>query len=87
MQNSTANPIMHLIFKIASLFEKKRKGRNINRLSIFQYPSVLKLGPPNPWMIIIAKEILGFRCAPLSDALRLLMPTFSPPIAPPNLTI
>jgi len=24
------------------------------------------LGPPNPWMIIIAKETLGFRCQGLS---------------------
>ena len=38
-------------------------------------------------MIVIAKETLGFRCAPLSGALRLLMPTFSLPIAPLNLTI
>ena len=44
------------------------------------------LGPPNPWMITIAKETLGFRRAPLSGALRLLMPTFSLLNAPFRLT-
>ena len=55
------------------------------------YPSAapfgFALGPPNPWMIVIAKETLGFRWARLSLALRLLMPTFSLLIAPPNLTV
>ena len=62
-------------------------GRNINRLSISRDLSVEGLGPPNPWMIAIAKETLGFRCAGLSPALRLLMPTFSLLSAPPNLTV
>ena len=47
----------------------------------------LSLGPTNPWMINIAKETLGLRCAGLSPALWLLIPTFSLPNAPRNLTI
>ena len=50
-------------------------------------PLGLTLGPPNPRMITIAAETLGFRCAGISPALRLLMPTFSLPNAPPNLTV
>ena len=38
-------------------------------------------------MIVIAKETLGFRCAGLSPALRLLMPTFSLLTVPPKLTL
>ena len=37
-------------------------------------------------MIVIAKETLGFRCAGISPALWLLMPTFSLLTAPPSLT-
>jgi len=40
------------------------------------------LGPPNPWLIVIAKETLGFRCSGISPGLRLLVPTFLLPIAP-----
>ena len=61
-------------------------GRNINRLSIPRGLSAEGLGPPNPWLIIIAKETLGFRCAGLSPALRLLMPTFSLEHSPASLT-
>ena len=63
------------------------RGRNINLLSIPSPYSGARLGPPNPWMIIIAKETLGFRCGRLSLPLRLLMPTFSLLIAPPNLSV
>ena len=61
------------------------RGRNINLLAIPSPYSGARLGPPNPWMIIIAKETLGFRCDRLSLSLRLLMPTFSLLIAPPSL--
>src|SRR3989344_595855 len=40
------------------------------------------LGPTNPSLISIAKETLIFRRARISLALRLLVPTFSLPIAP-----
>ena len=63
------------------------KGRNINRLSIPVIPSDPGLGPPNPWLIDIAKETLGFRRSGLSPDLWLLMPTFSLPAAPPHLTV
>ena len=62
------------------------RGRNINLLSIALHRSVQHLGPPNPWMIVIAKETLGFRCAGISPALWLLMPTFSLLSAPASLT-
>ncbi len=45
------------------------------------------LGPPNPWLIVIAKETLGFRRPDISSGLRLLMPTFSLLWSPPNLAI
>lgn len=46
----------------------------------------IHLGPTNPSLITIAKETLFFRRAGISPALRLLVPTFSLPIAPPWLT-
>ena len=49
-------------------------------------PFGFALGPPNPWLIAIAKETLGFWWAGLSPALRLLMPTFSLLLAPPFLS-
>ena len=45
------------------------------------------LGPPNPQLITIVEEPLDFRCARISLALWLLMPTFSLPNAPRNLTV
>lgn len=57
----------------------------MNRLSITLHRMVQRLGPPNPWLIIIAKETLGFRCAGLSPALWLLIPAFSLLIAPLSL--
>ena len=54
------------------------------------YPSgsaiAIPLGPTNPWLIIIAKETLVFRRLGFSPKLRLLVPTFSLPIAPSRLT-
>ena len=47
---------------------------------------VIALGPTNPWMIVIAKETLCFRREGISPSLRLLVPTFSLPCAPPALT-
>lgn len=83
---SNANPIRRLIYYSSSLLRKAREGRNINRLSIPLNLSVKRLGPPNPWLIAIAKETLGFRRPDLLPGLRLLMPTFSLPFAPPILT-
>ena len=45
------------------------------------------LGPPNPWLITIAKETLGFRRPGFSPELRLLMPAFSLLTTPPKLTL
>ena len=59
---------------------------NINPLSI-AYATRLGLGPTNPGTIIVAQETLLFRRAGFSPALWLLIPTFSLPTAPPNLTI
>jgi len=47
---------------------------------------VRHLGPPNPWLIVIAKETLGFRWSEFSSDLWLLMPTFSPLHPPSRLT-
>ena len=47
---------------------------------------VIGLGPTNPWMIIMATETLFFRRTGISPVLRLLVPTFSLPHAPPWLT-
>ena len=46
----------------------------------------IRLGPTNPWLITIAKETLFFRRAGISPALRLLVPAFSLPHAPPWVT-
>ena len=59
---------------------------NINPLSI-AYATRLGLGPTNPGTITVAQETLLFRWAGFSPALWLLIPTFSLPHAPPNLTI
>ena len=61
-------------------------GWNINQLSIPRDLSVEGLGPPNPWMMVIAKETLDFRRIDLASIMRLLMPTFSLLYAPPFLT-
>ena len=49
-------------------------------------PFGIGLGPTNPWLITIAKETLDFRRAGISPALRLLVPTFALPYAPPWVT-
>jgi hypothetical protein len=43
----------------------------------------ISLGPTNPSLIVIAKETLVFRREGISPSLRLLVPTFSLPDAPP----
>jgi hypothetical protein len=45
----------------------------------FRHP----LGPTNPWLINITKETLIFRREGFSPSLRLLVPTFLLPNAPP----
>ena len=59
---------------------------NINPLSI-AYAARLGLGPTNPGTITVAQETLLFRWAGFSPALWLLIPAFSLPHAPPDLTI
>ena len=46
----------------------------------------IALGSPNPPPISVAEETLDFRGPAFSAGLRLLMPTFSLPYAPPRLT-
>ncbi len=46
----------------------------------------IPLGPTNPSLIIIAKETLVFRREGFSPSLRLLVPTYALPNAPPCLT-
>jgi hypothetical protein len=59
---------------------------NINPLSI-AYATRLGLGPTNPGMIIMAQETLLFRWERFSLSLLLLIPAFSLPNAPPDLTV
>jgi hypothetical protein len=46
----------------------------------------ISLGPTNPGMITIAQETLIFRREGISPSLRLLVPTFLLPYAPPWVT-
>ena len=77
------NPLLLLCRALLTIYH--RYG-NINPLSI-AYATRLGLGPTNPGTIIVAQETLLFRWAGFSPALWLLIPTFSLPTAPPNLTI
>ena len=65
---------------------KYNRYGNINPLSI-AYATRLGLGPTNPEMITMAQETLLFRRTGFSPVLWLLIPTFSLPHAPPNLTV
>ena len=65
---------------------KFNRFRNINLMSI-AYAMRLGLGPTNPEMITMAQETLLFRRTGFSPVLWLLIPTFSLPHAPANLTI
>ena len=67
-------------------YAKYNRYGNINPLSI-AYATRLGLGPTNPEMITMAQETLLFRRTGFSPVLWLLIPTFSLPHAPPNLTI
>src|SRR5665213_2814033 len=56
---------------------------NINPLSI-AYATRLGLGPTNPGTIIVAQETLLLRWTGFSPVLKLLIPAFSLPRAPPR---
>ena len=59
---------------------------NINPLSI-AYATRLGLGPTNPGTIIVAQETLLLRWKGFSPFLKLLIPAFSLPRAPPNFPV
>ena len=84
LTSKTLNPIIRPAYYTPSLHRNILKDRNINLFSIgFPCPKTwLSLGTPNPPMIAIAEETLGFRRSGLSPDLRLLIPTFSLPSAP-----
>ena len=65
---------------------KFNRFRNINLMSI-AYALRLGLGPTNPEMITMAQETLLFPRTGFSPVLWLLIPAFSLPHAPANLTI
>jgi hypothetical protein len=69
-----------------TVLTKYTRYGNINPLSI-AYATRLDLGPTNPEMIIMAQETLLFRRTGFSPVLWLLIPAFSLPNAPPNLTV
>ena len=77
------NPL-HLSHR--ELHTKLNRFRNINLMSI-AYATRLGLGPTNPGMITIAQETLLFRPTGFSPVLWLLVPAFSLPNAPPDLTV
>ena len=77
------NPLLHIQCALQTI--SNRYG-NINPLSI-AYATRLGLGPTNPGTITVAQETLLFRWAGFSPALWLLIPAFSLPHAPPDLTI
>ena len=77
------NPL-HLSHR--ELHTKFNRFRNINLMSI-AYATRLGLGPTNPGMITIAQETLLFRPTGFSPVLWLLVPAFSLPNAPPDLTV
>ncbi len=83
-ERKSNNPPKLHCFVIPS--ESIKEGWNINQLSIPSTFSGTRLGPPNPWLMSIAKETLGFRWSDISSDLRLLIPTFSLLSAPPFLT-
>ena len=84
LESKNGNPIIRSNLYPPSLHRSIWKGRNINRLSIgFPRPKArLSLASPNPPVIDIAEETLGFRRRGVSPRLWLLIPTFSPPSAP-----
>ena len=65
---------------------KFNRFRNINLMSI-AYALRLGLGPTNPGTITVAQETLLLRPTGFSPILWLLIPAFSLPTAPPDLTI
>jgi hypothetical protein len=69
-----------------ALCTKYNRYGNINPLSI-AYATRLGLGPTNPGVITMAQETLLFRRTGFSPVLKLLIPAFSLPHAPPNLTV
>ena len=75
-----------LLLPYCAPFAVHSQFRNINLMSIV-YATRLDLGPTNPGTIIVAQETLLFRWAGFSPALLLLIPAFSLPNAPPNLTV
>ena len=79
----TMNP---LLLSRREQHTKFNRSRNINLVSI-AYAIRLGLGPTNPEMITIAQESLLFRPWGFSPHLWLLIPAFSLPHAPQNLTV
>jgi len=75
-----------LLLSYCALHTIYSQHRNINLLSI-AYATRLGLGPANPGTIIVAQETLLFRWERFSLSLLLLIPAFSLPNAPPDLTV
>ena len=75
-----------LLLPYRALYTIQSQYGNINPLSI-AYATSLGLGPTNPGTIIVAQETLLFRWTGFSPVLLLLIPAFSLPNAPPNLTV
>ena len=68
---------------------KKQNYTSTGILTRCPSPTLIRLGlgPTNPGTIIVAQETSLFRWAGFSPALWLLIPAFSLPKTPPDLTI
>lgn len=81
-QSPDANPIRRRYIFPPSLHHLCA-GQGILTLCPSPATFVIGLGPTNPWMTTIAKETLIFRRGGILPPLRLLVPAFSLPYAPP----
>jgi hypothetical protein len=63
------NPITHRDYNFPSPFKNQYRGAGILTGCPSASPFGYALGPPNPWLIVIAKETLGFRCSGISPEL------------------
>ncbi len=83
-ERQTNKALTFISFVTTSASHKRRAG--ILTCCPLAAVFTIALGPPNPPSIYVAEEPLDLRGTGFSPDMRLLMPTFSLPIAPPCLT-
>ncbi len=87
LRNADANPITRVDYSSLSLLFGYERSAGILTCCPSATPFGLALGPTHPWLIVIAKETLGFRRSWFSQDLWLLIPAFSLLCAPQNFTV